>query len=52
MSEVTCTEARCFYGFQIMIENIHSEMYARLIEAYIPDKEEQTHMFRAIETHA
>lgn len=50
MSEVTCTEARCFYGFQIMIENIHSEMYARLIEAYIPDKEEQTHMFRAIET--
>lgn len=50
MSEVTCTEARCFYGFQIMIENIHSEMYARLIEAYIPDTEEQATMFAAIRT--
>jgi ribonucleotide reductase beta subunit family protein with ferritin-like domain len=50
MAEVTCTEARCFYGFQIMIENIHSEMYARLIEAYVPDTEEQATMFAAIRT--
>ena len=32
MSEVQLPEARCFYGFQIAIENIHSEMYSRLIE--------------------
>lgn len=50
MAEVTCTEARCFYGFQVMIENVHSEMYSRLIEAYIPDKTEQTHLFKAIQT--
>lgn len=50
MAEVTCTEARCFYGFQVMIENVHSEMYSRLIEAYIPEKEEQTHLFAAIRT--
>ena len=50
MSEVTCTEARCFYGFQVMIENIHSEMYAKLIETYVPDREEQTNLFKAIHT--
>ena len=50
MSEVTCTEARCFYGFQVMIENVHSEMYAKLIEAYVPDNEEKTRLFRAIHT--
>ena len=31
------TEARCFYGFQIAMENIHSEMYSLLIDAYIKD---------------
>ena len=50
MAEVTCTEARCFYGFQVMIENIHSEMYSRLIEAYIPEKKEQAHLLNAIQT--
>ena len=50
MSEVTCTEARCFYGFQVMIENVHSEMYAKLIEAYVPDTAEQTKLFGAIRT--
>lgn len=50
MSEVTCTEARCFYGFQVMIENVHSEMYAKLIEAYVPDSEEQATLFGAIRT--
>ena len=34
-SEVQIAEARCFYGFQIMIENIHSEMYSLLIDTYI-----------------
>eukprot|EP00039_Didymoeca_costata_P023496 m.7327 g.7327 ORF g.7327 m.7327 type:complete len:367 (-) comp3695_c0_seq1:502-1602(-) len=50
MSEVQMTEARCFYGFQVMIENIHSEMYSRLIEAYVSDKTEQSKLFNAIET--
>lgn len=50
MAEVQMTEARCFYGFQVMIENVHSEMYSRLIEAYVKDKEEQAKLFRAIDT--
>lgn len=40
-SEVKAPEARCFYGFQIMIENIHSEMYSMLIDAYIKDPVEK-----------
>jgi ribonucleoside-diphosphate reductase subunit M2 len=36
-TEIRAPEARCFYGFQIMIENIHSEMYAMLIDTYISD---------------
>jgi ribonucleoside-diphosphate reductase subunit M2 len=35
--EVQVTEARCFYGFQIAMENIHSEMYSLLIDTYIKD---------------
>ncbi len=35
--EVQVTEARCFYGYQIAIENIHSEMYSLLIDTYIKD---------------
>jgi len=49
MAEVTCTEARCFYGFQLMIENVHSEMYALLIDAYVPEKAEQLTLFAAVE---
>jgi ribonucleoside-diphosphate reductase subunit M2 len=49
MSEVQMTEARCFYGFQVMIENVHSEMYSRLIEAYVSDREEQRQLFNAVE---
>mmetsp|Transcript_12796 Transcript_12796/g.32784 ORF Transcript_12796/g.32784 Transcript_12796/m.32784 type:complete len:304 (+) Transcript_12796:183-1094(+) len=49
MSEVQMTEARCFYGFQVMIENVHSEMYSRLIETYVDDHEEQAQLFKAIE---
>lgn len=37
MQEVQVPEARCFYGFQIAIENIHSEMYSLLIDTYIKD---------------
>lgn len=40
-SEVKAPEARCFYGFQIMIENIHSEMYSMLIDTYIADPVEK-----------
>ena len=49
-SEVTVPEARCFYGFQIAIENIHSEVYAALIETYIKDTNEKMKLFKAIET--
>merc|ERR1712029_376471 len=48
--EVQIPEARCFYGFQIAIENIHSEMYSLLINTFIRDSEEQTRLFNAIET--
>ncbi|PPQ63421.1 hypothetical protein CVT24_004931 [Panaeolus cyanescens] len=49
-NEVQIPEARCFYGFQVMIENIHSETYSLLIEAYIKDPEERDRLFDAIET--
>lgn len=39
--EVQVTEARCFYGFQIAMENIHSEMYSLLIDTYIKDAAER-----------
>merc|ERR1719438_641363 len=48
--EVQVTEARCFYGFQIAMENIHSEMYSLLIDTYIKDREERHNLFNAIET--
>ncbi|KAK6992166.1 ribonucleoside-diphosphate reductase subunit M2 [Favolaschia claudopus] len=48
--EVQIPEARCFYGFQIMIENIHSETYSLLIDAYIDDPEQKDRLFRSIET--
>lgn len=48
--EVQVPEARCFYGFQIAMENIHSEMYSMLIETYIQDAAEKKHLFSAIES--
>ncbi|GFQ90048.1 ribonucleoside-diphosphate reductase subunit M2 [Trichonephila clavata] len=48
--EVKVTEARCFYGFQIAIENIHSEMYSLLIETLIRDPQEKNKLFNRIET--
>ena len=49
-NEVQIPEARCFYGFQIAIENIHSEVYSLLIDTYVKDKDEKASLFRAIET--
>ena len=49
-SEVTCCEARCFYGFQIAIENIHSEVYSLLIDTLISHDTKKTELFSAIET--
>ncbi|EMR10357.1 ribonucleoside-diphosphate reductase small chain [Pneumocystis murina B123] len=49
-NEVQVPEARCFYGFQIMMENIHSETYSLLIETYIRDPGQKKFLFDAIET--
>lgn len=49
-SEVQAAEARCFYGFQIMMENIHSETYSLLIDTYIRDAAQREFLFDAIET--
>jgi len=48
MSEVQVAEARAFYGFQIAMENIHSETYSLLIETYIKDSDEKSRLFNAI----
>ncbi len=50
VKEVQYPEAKFFYGFQIMMENIHSETYSLLIDTYITDPEEKMHLFRAIDT--
>ena len=50
VQEVQYTEAKFFYGFQIMMENIHSETYSLLIDTYIQDTKEKDHLFNAIET--
>ncbi len=50
MNAVQLPEARCFYGFQIMIENIHSEMYSLLIDTYVKDPIEKDRLFHAVET--
>lgn len=49
VNEVQYTEAKFFYGFQIMMENIHSETYSLLIDTYIKDPEERDRLFHAIE---
>ena len=50
MNEVQYPEARCFYGFQIMMENIHSETYSLLIDSYIKDPKEKDRLFHSIDT--
>lgn len=49
MSEVQPAEAKAFYGFQIMMENVHSTMYSLLIDTYIKDTEEKQQLFQAID---
>jgi ribonucleotide reductase beta subunit family protein with ferritin-like domain len=51
MGEVQLSEARAFYGFQIAMENIHSETYSLLIDTYIKDREEKTMLFQAINNY-
>ena len=50
LSEVQYTEAKFFYGFQVAIENIHSETYSLLIDTYIKDSADKNHLFNAIDT--
>jgi ribonucleoside-diphosphate reductase beta chain len=50
VAEVQYTEAKFFYGFQIAIENIHSEVYSLLIDTYIKDPQERNKLFNAMET--
>ena len=50
MREVQIPEARCFYGFQVAIENIHAEMYSLLIDTYIRDNKEKDFLFNALQT--
>lgn len=49
LSEVQYTEAKFYYGFQIMMENIHSETYSLLIDTYINDPKEKDYLFNAVE---
>lgn len=48
-NDVQIPEARCFYGFQIAMENIHAETYGLLIDTYVKDHEEKDRLFKAIE---
>jgi ribonucleoside-diphosphate reductase beta chain len=50
LAEVQYTEAKFFYGFQIAMENVHSETYSLLIDTYIKDSAEKKHLFNAIDT--
>ena len=49
MNEVQYSEAKFFYGFQIMMENIHSETYSLLIDTYVKDEKEKDILFKAID---
>ena len=50
LAEVQYTEAKFFYGFQIMMENVHSETYSLLIDTYVKNDQEKDKLFNAIET--
>lgn len=49
-ADVQLPEARAFYGFQIAMENVHSEMYSLLLEHYVRDGAERDHLFHAMQT--
>ena len=48
--EITIPEARCFYGFQAMMENIHSEAYGLMIDTFVKDEKRKNELYRAMET--
>ena len=48
-NDIAIPEVRCFYGFQLMMENIHTEMYSLLIDTLIKSEKKRTELFRAIE---
>jgi ribonucleotide reductase beta subunit family protein with ferritin-like domain len=50
-TEVTAPEAQCFYGFQIAVENIHSETYSLLIDTYIKDPKEKLQLLHAMKQY-
>jgi len=50
MRDVQNAECRCFYGFQLMMENVHSETYSLLIDTYVRDGAERARLFNAVET--
>jgi ribonucleoside-diphosphate reductase beta chain len=50
MSEIQLPEARCFYGFQIAMENIHSETYSLLIDSYVTDVDRKDQLFKGLQT--
>jgi ribonucleotide reductase beta subunit family protein with ferritin-like domain len=50
MNDIKIPEIKCFYGFQIAMENIHSEMYSLLIDTYIKDSKRKMELFNAIDT--
>lgn len=50
MTEVQLPEARAFYGFQIAIENVHSETYSLLLDTYVKDRRERDSLLSAIHT--
>lgn len=50
MKEVQIPEVRCFYGFQVMMENIHSETYSLLIDTYVKNQAEKDRLFSALDT--
>lgn len=49
-TEVKSPEVKCFYGFQIMMENIHAEVYSLLIDTYVRDSQHRQHLFDGIDT--
>lgn len=51
MNEIQLSEARAFYGFQIMMENIHSITYSTMIDTYVKDKDEKLRLFKALDTY-
>jgi ribonucleoside-diphosphate reductase beta chain len=50
MEQIQIPEARCAYGFQIHIENVHSQTYSVMLDEYVKDPKERAHLFNAIET--